>query len=127
MTILRAATNETELGDHDFYLSGSHYTDTDPTSRERAATAKIKSVTSSPESRALPTELPRPPEEEEEEEEEEEGGGGGGEVEGGGGGMRWKRRLRIRKRRAGKEQDGEEEKSKNEGEREGRVRKGEVG
>ena len=40
LTILRAATHETELGDHDFYLSRSHYTDTDPTSRERAATAR---------------------------------------------------------------------------------------
>ena len=36
LTILRAATLETELGDHDFYLSRSHYTDTDPTSKERA-------------------------------------------------------------------------------------------
>ena len=36
LTILRAATHETELGDHDFCLSRSHYTDTDPTSRERA-------------------------------------------------------------------------------------------
>ena len=32
LTILRAATHETELGDHDFCLSQSHYTDTDPTS-----------------------------------------------------------------------------------------------
>ena len=39
LTILRAATHETELGDHDFCLSRSYYTDTDPTSRERAATA----------------------------------------------------------------------------------------
>ena len=29
----RAATHETELGEHDFCLSRSHYTDTDPTSR----------------------------------------------------------------------------------------------
>ena len=35
LTILRAATHETELGDHDFYLSRTHYTDTDPTSRDR--------------------------------------------------------------------------------------------
>ena len=28
LTILRAATHETELGDHDFCLSRSHYTDT---------------------------------------------------------------------------------------------------
>ena len=43
LTILCAATHETELGDHDFCLSPSHYTDTDPTSRERAATAGIES------------------------------------------------------------------------------------
>ena len=35
LTILRAATHETELGDHDFCLSQSHYTDIDPTSRKR--------------------------------------------------------------------------------------------
>ena len=29
LTILRAATHETELGDHDFCLSRSHYTDTE--------------------------------------------------------------------------------------------------
>ena len=46
LTILRAATHEIELGDHDFYLSRSHYTDTDPTSRERAATAGIEPGTS---------------------------------------------------------------------------------
>ena len=33
LTILHAATHETELGDHDFCLSRSHYTDTDPTSK----------------------------------------------------------------------------------------------
>ena len=48
LTILRAATHETELGDHDFCFSRSHYTDTDPTSRERAATAGIEPGTSSP-------------------------------------------------------------------------------
>ena len=32
LTILRAATHETELGDHGFCFSRSHYTDTDPTS-----------------------------------------------------------------------------------------------
>ena len=48
LTILRAATHETELVDHDFCLSRSHYTDTDPTSWERAATAEIEPVTSSP-------------------------------------------------------------------------------
>ena len=41
LTILRAAIHETELGDHVFCLSRSHYTDTDPTSREWAATAGI--------------------------------------------------------------------------------------
>ena len=46
--ILRADTHETELGDHDFYLSRSHYTDTDPTSRKRAATAGIEPTTPSP-------------------------------------------------------------------------------
>ena len=48
LTILRTATHETELGDHDFCLSRSHYTDTDPTSRERAAIAGIEPGTSSP-------------------------------------------------------------------------------
>ena len=38
LTILRAASHETKRGDHDFCLSWSHYTDTGPTSRERAAT-----------------------------------------------------------------------------------------
>ena len=42
LTILRAATHETERGDHDFCLSRSHYTDTDPICRERAATAEIE-------------------------------------------------------------------------------------
>ena len=59
LTIVRAATHETELGDHDFYLSRSHYTDTDPTSRERAATGSNPGPPDQ-ESRALPTELPRP-------------------------------------------------------------------
>ena len=44
---LRTATRETELGGHDFCLSRSHYTDTDPTSRERATTAGIEPGTSS--------------------------------------------------------------------------------
>ena len=48
LTILRAATHETELRDHDFCLSRSHYTDTDPTRRERTATAGIEPGTSSP-------------------------------------------------------------------------------
>ena len=42
------ATHDTELGDHDFCLSRSHYTDTDPTSRKRAASAGIEPGTSSP-------------------------------------------------------------------------------
>ena len=46
-----------QRGDHDFCLSRSHYTDTDPISRERATTARIEPRTSS----HLPTELPRPP------------------------------------------------------------------
>ena len=46
--ILRAATYETEWGDHDFLLSRSHYTGTDPTSRERAASTGIEPRTSSP-------------------------------------------------------------------------------
>ena len=48
LTILHAATHETELGDHDFYLSRSHYPDNDPTSSERAATAGIEPGTFSP-------------------------------------------------------------------------------
>ena len=47
LTILRTATHETELGAHEFCLSWSHYTDTDPNSRERAATAEIEPGTSS--------------------------------------------------------------------------------
>ena len=47
LTILRAATHQTELGNHDFLLSRSH-ADTDPTSRERAVTAGIEPETSSP-------------------------------------------------------------------------------
>ena len=61
LTILRAATHETELGDHDFCLSRSHYTDTDPTCRERAATAGIERGTSSPGVARSTAELPRPP------------------------------------------------------------------
>ena len=61
LTILRAATHETELGDHDFCLSRSHYTDTDPTCRERAATAGIEPGTSSPGVTRSTAELPRPP------------------------------------------------------------------
>ena len=56
LTILRAATHETELGDHGFCLSWSHYTGTDPARRERP---QQESNTGSPhkESRALPTEV----------------------------------------------------------------------
>ena len=61
LTILRAATHETELGDHDFCLSRSHYTDTDPTCRERAAIAGIEPGTSSPGVARSTAELPRPP------------------------------------------------------------------
>ena len=60
LTILRAATHETELGDHDFCLSRSHYTDNDPTYRERAATAGIEPGTSSPGVVRSTAELPRP-------------------------------------------------------------------
>ena len=63
LTILRAATHETELGDHDFCLSRSHYTDTDPTCRERAATAGIEPGTSSPGVARSTAELPHPPRE----------------------------------------------------------------
>ena len=63
LTILRAATHETELGDHDFCLSRSHYTDTDPTCRDRAATAGIEPGTSSPGVARSTAELPRPPKE----------------------------------------------------------------
>ena len=61
LTILLAATHEKELGDHDFCLSRSHYTDTDPTCRERAATAGIEPGTSSPGVARSTAELPRPP------------------------------------------------------------------
>ena len=61
LTILRAATHETELGNHDFCLSRSHYTDTDPTCRERAATEGIEPGTSSPGVARSTAELPRPP------------------------------------------------------------------
>ena len=61
LTILRAATHETELGDHGFCFSRSHYTDTDPTSRERAAAAGIEPGSSSPGVSRSTAELPRPP------------------------------------------------------------------
>ena len=66
LTILRAATHETELGDHDFCLSRSHNTDTDPTCRERAATAGIEPGNSSPGVARSTAELPRPPDRREE-------------------------------------------------------------
>ena len=59
--ILRAATHETALGDHGFCFSRSHYTDTDPTSRERAATAGIEPGSSSPGVARSTAELPPPP------------------------------------------------------------------
>ena len=61
LTILRAATHETELGDHGFCFSRSYYTDTDPTSRERAATAGIGPGSSSPGVTRSTAELPGPP------------------------------------------------------------------
>ena len=61
LTILRAATHEIELGDHDFCLSRSHYTVTDPTSRGRAATAGIEPGSSSPGVARSTAEQPRPP------------------------------------------------------------------
>ena len=54
LTILRADTHETELGDHDFCLSRSHYTETDPTSRERRAQRGSNPGPPNQESRALP-------------------------------------------------------------------------
>ena len=63
LTILRAATHETELGDHDFCLSRSHYTDTDPTCREPG--------TSSPGVARSTAERPRPPRERQTETEKE--------------------------------------------------------
>ena len=48
LTILRAATHETERGNHDFCLSRSHYTDTDPTSRKRLVSVGIELTASSP-------------------------------------------------------------------------------
>ena len=71
LTILRAATHETELGDHDFCLSRSHYTDTDPTCRERAATAGIEPGTSSPGVARSTAELPRPPQQEQSQQEKQ--------------------------------------------------------
>ena len=60
VVFLFAATHETELGDPDFCLSRSHYTDTDPTCRERAATTGIEPGTSSPRVARSTAELPRP-------------------------------------------------------------------
>ena len=48
LTIVSAATHETELEDHDICLSRSHYTDTEPTSGEREAKAEIEPMPSSP-------------------------------------------------------------------------------
>ena len=60
LTILRAATHETELGGHGFCFSRSHYTDTDPTSREQAAKAGIELRSSSAGVARSTAELPRP-------------------------------------------------------------------
>ena len=49
LTILHAVTDEIELEDHAFCLSRSQHTDSDPTSRERAARAGMEPGTSSPE------------------------------------------------------------------------------
>ena len=48
LTILQAATHNTERGNHNFCLSQSHNTDTNPTSWEPAATAGFEPTTSSP-------------------------------------------------------------------------------
>ena len=58
------------MGDHDFCLSRSHYTDTDPTSRELAATAGIELGTSS--QRAVFSTVACPSERERERERERE-------------------------------------------------------
>ena len=55
------ATHGTELGDNDFCLRRSHYTNTDPTSRERRPQRESNPGPPHQELRALPTELPRPP------------------------------------------------------------------
>ena len=55
LTMLRPATHKTERGDHDFCLSRSHYTDTDPTIRERGATKYLLTK-----SRVKPTKQPLP-------------------------------------------------------------------
>ena len=60
LTILRTASHEAELPDHDFCLSRSHYSDTDPTSRERRLQRWSNPGPPHQESRALPSELPRP-------------------------------------------------------------------
>ena len=61
LTILRAATHETELGDHDFCLSRSHYTT--PTQPVGSGRPQRESNPGPPhqESLALLTQLPRSP------------------------------------------------------------------
>ena len=61
LTILRAATHETERGDHGFCLSRSHYTDTDPPVGSGRPELGSKLGPPHQESRALPTELSPPP------------------------------------------------------------------
>ena len=57
-TILRAATHETELGDHDFCLSRLHYTDNDPPIGSGRSQRESNPGPPHQETRALPTELP---------------------------------------------------------------------
>ena len=44
LTILRAATHEAELVDHNFCLNRSHYTDTDPTSRRWLSASQLTQI-----------------------------------------------------------------------------------
>ena len=60
LTILRAATHETELGDHDFCLSRSHYTDTDRPVGSGWPQRESNPGPPHQESSAVSTELPRP-------------------------------------------------------------------
>ena len=61
LTILRAATHETELGDHDFCLSRSHCPDTDPPVGSGRPQRESNPGPPHQESRALQTQLPPPP------------------------------------------------------------------
>ena len=44
LRILHVATHETELGDHDFCLSRSHYTDTNPIGKRKEKKTKTERV-----------------------------------------------------------------------------------